>query len=187
APAPGPRPFTGPGARAIMRAIAPVDPPPPSTLRPGLPPGFDQIVRRALAKDREQRHGSAAELAEALRGLSAPAPLTVPAPAAAGQAARGEEGRQPEETRPQKRRGVRRLAAVTAAAAVVAAALGGWFCWHQANVNWARANVARVEELANAENYFEAYDLAVRVQAHLPDDPTLARLLPLIADELSVT
>jgi formylglycine-generating enzyme required for sulfatase activity len=157
----GRRPFTGPSALAIMHAIATEDPPPPSALRRGLPLGIDGVVRRTLAKDKEHRYGSAAELIAALRDLSVP-------------------------EKEARRRFRRRIRAGVAAALVVAVAVGVWLFWHQANRTWARESLARVEELANAEKYFEAYDLAVRAEKYLPDDPTLARLMPTIADELSV-
>jgi hypothetical protein len=152
----GARPFKGPSALAIMHEIATVDPPRPSALRPDLPPGFDLVVGRALAKDREQRYASAADLALALRGLGVPA----------------------------ERR--RRLAMPAVAAAVLVLAAGVWAYWRQGNRAWARENVARVEALAEDERFFEAYDLAVRVKKYLPDDPTLARLMPVISDDLSV-
>ena len=65
------RAFTGPSFLAIMHAIAAADPPPPSKLRPELPREFDLILERALAKDREQRYSSAAEMGDALRSLRA--------------------------------------------------------------------------------------------------------------------
>ncbi len=63
------RAFTGPSVLAIMHAIAAVDPPPPSKLRPELPREFDLIIERALAKDRMHRYSSASEMADALRSL----------------------------------------------------------------------------------------------------------------------
>ena len=65
------RAFTGPSVLAIMHAIAAVDPPPPSKLRPELPPQFDLIIERALAKDKTRRYPSAREMADALRSLRA--------------------------------------------------------------------------------------------------------------------
>jgi serine/threonine protein kinase/tetratricopeptide (TPR) repeat protein len=65
------RAFSGPSVLAIMHAIAAVDPPPPSKLRPELPREFDLIIERALAKDKMQRYSSATEMAEALRSLRA--------------------------------------------------------------------------------------------------------------------
>ncbi|HEX8921978.1 MAG TPA: bifunctional serine/threonine-protein kinase/formylglycine-generating enzyme family protein, partial [Pyrinomonadaceae bacterium] len=62
-----------------------------------------------------------------------------------------------------------------------------WFYWRSVNLKWAKQAVPRVEELTRAQNYFEAYDLAVKVQKYLPDDPTIARLMPTIADDLTVS
>ena len=63
------RAFAGPSVLAIMHAIAAVDPAPPSKLRPELPPEFDLIIERALAKDKTRRYASAREMADALRSL----------------------------------------------------------------------------------------------------------------------
>jgi TPR repeat protein len=56
------------------------DPLPPSRLVPGVPPGLDRALLRALAKAPEDRYASAAEFADALqRGEGAPA-RRLPAP-----------------------------------------------------------------------------------------------------------
>src|SRR6185295_3041497 len=65
------RPFTGPSMLSIMHAIAATEPPPPSRLRPELPREFDVIIERALAKNRDSRYSSAAEIGDALRNLRA--------------------------------------------------------------------------------------------------------------------
>ena len=62
-------PFQGPSALSIMHEIATADPPVPSTIRSNLPTEFDRIICRALAKDKEQRYGSATEFADALQAL----------------------------------------------------------------------------------------------------------------------
>jgi formylglycine-generating enzyme required for sulfatase activity len=155
----GKRPFDGPNGLAILHAVAAEEPVPPGTLRPGLPKGFDAVVRRALAKDKGQRYGSAAELAEALRRLGAPG----------------------------KRKLLARLAIAAGATIVLALAAGVALYWQQANRTWARENIPQVEELTRAARYAEAYDLAVRIEKYLPQDPTLGRLLPVISDVLSVT
>ncbi len=64
-------PFSGPSMLAIMHAIATIDPPMPSRIRPELPREFDLILERALAKDKERRYSSAAEMGQALRSLRA--------------------------------------------------------------------------------------------------------------------
>ncbi|HEV2802795.1 MAG TPA: protein kinase [Pyrinomonadaceae bacterium] len=62
-------PFRGASVLTVAHEIATTHPTPPSKLRPELPFEFDLIIERALAKDREQRYASAAELAVALNSL----------------------------------------------------------------------------------------------------------------------
>jgi tetratricopeptide (TPR) repeat protein len=70
----GQMPFRGPSLLAIMHDIATLNPPPPSAFRPDLPREFDVFLEKLLAKDRDQRDCSAAELAQALRGLGGSVP-----------------------------------------------------------------------------------------------------------------
>jgi len=65
-------------------------------------------------------------------------------------------------------------------------AVGAFFGWKNYRFNQARENLKKVEELAKAEKNFEAYDLATDVAAVLPNDETLAKILPTISDTLSV-
>jgi serine/threonine protein kinase len=62
-------PFPGPNMVSMMREIATIDPPAPSSLVPDLPAEFDRIIQRALAKEKDQRYASASDLAEALDAL----------------------------------------------------------------------------------------------------------------------
>lgn len=65
----GELPFQGPSALSIMHEIAVTDPPPPNVVDPALPPEFSAIVQRALAKNKEERFLSAAEMAEDMKRL----------------------------------------------------------------------------------------------------------------------
>ena len=67
----GVRAFAGDAFATIMRRILTDDPPAPSA-RAQLPAGIDAIVARALAKRAEDRYASAADFAEALRGINLP-------------------------------------------------------------------------------------------------------------------
>ena len=60
----GKRAFDGPTLPAILMRVMKEDPPPPSRLVAGLPPAVDAIVRRALAKDRDERYPDGRMLAE---------------------------------------------------------------------------------------------------------------------------
>src|SRR6185503_10120453 len=55
----GAKPFTGGGAWAIAKKIMGEEPPPPSSLNPGLSPLFDGVVSKALAKKVEDRYQTA--------------------------------------------------------------------------------------------------------------------------------
>ena len=48
-------PFTGPSALAVMHEIATAVPPPPSSLRSGLPAGLDRVIARCMEKNPAQR------------------------------------------------------------------------------------------------------------------------------------
>ena len=63
----GQRPFAGGGTFAVQRRIVNDPAMPPSTLNPALPPLFDDIVARALAKQPEDRYVSAQDFAADLR------------------------------------------------------------------------------------------------------------------------
>lgn len=160
----GKRPFDGPSVISILREIAEKEPPPLHTINPGLPREFDELVCRALAKDKIRRTASAAELADALRNLLSPA------------------FREAKEKRLRSRN--KRLAAVCALLAVLGVA--AWLYLDYINRQWARDAIARAEELTYEEKFAEAYDLATRAQRYIPNDPALLRLLPIISDNLSV-
>ncbi|HEX4947312.1 MAG TPA: protein kinase [Blastocatellia bacterium] len=68
----GKPPFTGSNLFATMHAIVTKEPVAPSTLNPALPAHLDQVLQRALAKDKTARYASATEFAAALRTLPAP-------------------------------------------------------------------------------------------------------------------
>lgn len=73
----GENPFHKPNVVLSLEAIQRFNPPPPSQFDPAYA-GFDAIVARALSKDKEQRYGDCAEMAEALKAVPvAPSPERV--------------------------------------------------------------------------------------------------------------
>ena len=105
------------------------EPPSLREIAPGLPAGFDPVVRRAMAKDPVERYASAAELARDAQGAAAGAAPPAPQPAAAPPPAGDAPVARPAGPRPWQNRRVRAIvggAIGLAIAAVVAIlVLGG--------------------------------------------------------------
>jgi serine/threonine-protein kinase len=85
----GKTPFDGANDFDIMVAQVDSKPPRPSSINPGIAPELEEIVLKALAKNRDDRFASAGEFRMALAGLSRPAivsqapvaePLPIPIP-----------------------------------------------------------------------------------------------------------
>ncbi len=75
----GRRPFTGDGLAVLMYAHLNTDAPPPSSIRPDLPPALDAVVLKGLAKDPDERWATAGEFAAAARKALSESGVT-PAP-----------------------------------------------------------------------------------------------------------
>nr|WP_281371463.1 serine/threonine-protein kinase [Petropleomorpha daqingensis] len=115
----GRTPFLAPDAAGLMYAHLQQPPPPPGALRPGLPPGMDDVVLRGLAKDPAQRWDSAGELAAAARAALETVPTrsaTAVQPAPPAQPVPPPPGR-------------RRWWLPVAAALLAAIAVAGWPLW----------------------------------------------------------
>jgi serine/threonine-protein kinase len=87
----GRQPFTGESAAAIAYQVLNEEPPPPRQLAPQLPEALESVLTCALHKKRDQRYGSASELAEALRAVSRQ--ITKAHGETGGSATRGGRGR----------------------------------------------------------------------------------------------
>ncbi len=66
----GRRPFEGSDLTTLAYQVVHVPHPPLASLRPGLPPAFERVCARALAKEPAARYGTAAEMAADLRALA---------------------------------------------------------------------------------------------------------------------
>ncbi|MCK5800840.1 MAG: serine/threonine protein kinase, partial [Deltaproteobacteria bacterium] len=61
------RPFRGDNELAVMNAIRKGNCPPPSTVNPDVPLAVDEIVMKALSRDRDKRYAWASEVFEAIQ------------------------------------------------------------------------------------------------------------------------
>ncbi|MCX6831067.1 MAG: serine/threonine-protein kinase [candidate division Zixibacteria bacterium] len=64
------KPFTAENISALVYKITNENPPPPSTLDPKVPPLFDLVLKKSLAKDPAERYRSAKEMANALEDFT---------------------------------------------------------------------------------------------------------------------
>jgi len=78
----GARPFPG-GMPVIFHNILTLDPKPPSEVAPGVPPAFDTVVAKALAKAPAERYPDAAAMAAAIRAAAPAAEAASPPQASA--------------------------------------------------------------------------------------------------------
>ena len=67
----GRKPFRGDTFPSLMFAILKEDPPPPSQVDANVAPGWDAIVTKALAKDRDERYATAKDFAQAVKDAPA--------------------------------------------------------------------------------------------------------------------
>ncbi|HSK72173.1 MAG TPA: SUMF1/EgtB/PvdO family nonheme iron enzyme, partial [Pyrinomonadaceae bacterium] len=141
--------------------------------RRDVPPELEKVVSRALAKNKEERYREMEDLAEDLHkirdksGIERRSGFVLPSA----------------DTR-------RKFAWNYPAAALIILLLASgaaWYYWRNANLRWAEESVGKVEELAQNDKYFEAYDLALQIEEYLPQNPVIAQLMPTISDKFTVT
>lgn len=70
----GVKPFRGGSVQEVVRQVVSSHPVAPSSLRPALPSQWDWILQRAMAKNREHRYQSAADLSAAIEEIRSTAP-----------------------------------------------------------------------------------------------------------------
>ena len=67
----GRKPFTGDTFPSLMFAIMKEEPPDPATIDATVSPVWNEILKKALAKDREERYATVKEFAQAVRDAPA--------------------------------------------------------------------------------------------------------------------
>jgi pimeloyl-ACP methyl ester carboxylesterase len=152
--------FPGTTLAMVFDGILHKDPEPPSRSNPEIPGELDRIIRKAMAKKRDDRYASARDLLEDLKRLQLQLSSAAQATAAISQLVR----------RP-------RVASVLFVL-LLAAVFGGWAWYrHDAPKRWAKEQaIPQIIQLMEKGQYFEAYRLARRAERYVPDDPSLARL-----------
>jgi len=78
----GEKPFRADSLFEVLRHVLETTPPPPRSLRPDLPPAYEELILRAIAKNPDERFQSAGELANALASATQMLPQEAWAPIA---------------------------------------------------------------------------------------------------------
>src|SRR5215831_5759163 len=172
----GQSPFADATTVDVIAAILEREPPPLQRYAREAPRELDHIVSRALRKDREERYQNIKDLLLDLKDLKQELEFEARLERTKGLADEILIG----EVKRRKRGVALALAALLFGAAV-------FYYWRSANLKWAGEQVPRVEELAQEQRFFEAYDLALRVQKYLPNEAAITRVMRAIADDLSVS
>ncbi len=164
----GRRAFYGNTAAVVFDAILNRAPTSPVRLNPELPPKLEEIIQKALEKDRKLRYQTAAEIRTDLQRLKrdtesarmrASTGVTVTsAPSAHGKVVG------------------RWRVIIPAAVAAIVLAMGGWMYYRSARARRAQDAVTEIQRLAAADRHVAAMSLASEARRIIPDDATLARL-----------
>lgn len=183
----GSRPFKGATTADAIAALLEREPPPLSANLPEVPTELQQIVSRTLVKDRSARYQRCDELFADLKSLR-------------------EELSFEERLRSKGRQRVSVLK--SAKEALSFRSNSPWslsillptgvilflilaYAIKQAsqfsNLMRAPNRFATLEKFVSEQKYFEAFELAEQLKKYLPNDDRLAKLLPVISDNISVT
>ncbi|MQA31515.1 MAG: protein kinase [Luteitalea sp.] len=164
----GARPFRGRDAVSLFRSIL-HDPPPPLDLDQPVPAGLRHIIKRAVAKDPDERYTTAAELAEELAVCRAQLSSTLQFP------------------RMKRRRMSHAWVAIGALAAVAVSVVGVRTVMDARRVTWAREfALPEIQRLVDEDRYADGFALARQAEDYLGDDPGLARAWPIVSVSASL-
>ncbi|HEY2361662.1 MAG TPA: protein kinase [Candidatus Angelobacter sp.] len=169
----GKKAFEGQSTAALLSAVMRDDPKPLSEVRRDVPSEVRRIVTRCLKKDRESRYASGAELAQELKSCRE---LLFPESGAMLTPARiVREAKRPWILVPLV------LVFIAMVAGVV------MLVKRSHDTRWAReVALPEISRLNDAAKTGEAYELALKAEKSIPDDPGLAKLWPLISYQTSI-
>jgi serine/threonine protein kinase/formylglycine-generating enzyme required for sulfatase activity len=187
----GALPFKGQSQAETMNAVINLPHVPASELNRDVPLDVATIIDRALAKRPDDRYKTMRDLIADLRraaGLSSglrnrsdvPDGVIVPYVPTSRETVFNRLERTLHLSPSRKWR-----AALAILLVLVIAVAAVWLIQRNADLKRASRQLPQLEELAKAGRFFEAYDLATSLEQHLPDDPTIARLMASISVPLT--
>jgi serine/threonine protein kinase/dienelactone hydrolase len=203
-------PFRGETSGVIFEAILNRAPAPALRLNPDLPLKLDEIINRALEKDRNLRYQHASDLRADLQrvkrdldsGHTVPVPdveqpsaaqissassqLQVPSSSSSAAVASAPLPAHQQSVPAAHKMALARIVVITLAALVLA--LGAiWLVKRSRDTRWARTvALPEISRLYDAGKLNDAYALAAKIENLIPDDPSLARVWPQISYRISI-
>jgi eukaryotic-like serine/threonine-protein kinase len=184
----GRKPFVGKSQPETMNAVINTPHTPVHSLNEGMSAELSAVIDRALAKEPGNRYQSVRQMRGELQQLvssggSASAADAINATAPPVRRAKVKRWFADATTTPYDKIKLALLGAVLLMiCAVVTLSIR-----RSVKLRWAKDSVPHIEKLAREQKYFEAYELAKSALPYLPGDTTLAGLLPVISDSLTVT
>ncbi len=169
----GKKAFEADSNAALLAAVMRDDPTPLTDLNRDVPPELRRVVTRCLQKKPADRYASGSELAQELKICR---DLLFPDSGAALSPARF--------VRDAKRPGI----LVPLLLLLILLGVGvSWLIKRNREAHWARElGVPEVSRLYDQGKYGAAFALATRVEKAIPGNPTLAKLWPVIAYQISI-
>jgi len=173
----GQLPFKGEHQASLLYSIVHEPHPRLKSLKPDVPPQLEQVVQRALEKKPESRYSSAAEMLKDLQAyqdslrISEARPLDLPTLV--------------------RRARTPRVAIPALVLIIAISLLSLWFFGRQAKIRWAReVALPEIERLLGEGEVWrdstEAFRLAEKAEAIIPNDPKLAELFSKCSLKMSV-
>jgi serine/threonine protein kinase/formylglycine-generating enzyme required for sulfatase activity/predicted esterase len=207
----GTLPFHGDTSGVIFEAILNRAPVLAVRLNPDVPPKLEEIINRALEKDRELRYQHASDLRADLQRLKRdmdsgrtqavpdtstvsayaaqfPSAASQPSASAASSSAVAQSAQSSgAQVLPAAGKGALPKVALVVLGVLVLAAVAVWQVKSSHQTRWARAvALPEISRLYDEGKFAEAFTLATEAQKFIADDPALARLWPLISYPLSI-
>jgi serine/threonine protein kinase/cephalosporin-C deacetylase-like acetyl esterase len=159
----GQLPFKGDYEQAVIYSILNKKPKPPNELREGLPKELEQIVIRALGKNKEDRHQSASDVLKELMYFRNK--LTSPDEKIVMRKTFIQTIKQP------------KIAVPCILVILFLGFLAIRLYYKSSKIRWAREQaIPRIDRLANEGIYNDAFRLAKEAEKYIPSDPMLLKL-----------
>jgi serine/threonine protein kinase/formylglycine-generating enzyme required for sulfatase activity/predicted esterase len=191
----GRKPFTGKSQPETLNAVINTPHTPVSSLHQGIPAELATVIDKALAKEPAKRYQSVREMQKDLRRLISQTSGASDLPGATETVGLDWTRKRQNQAERIKRWFTNATLTVSGKVKLVLLAVlllavfasAAFAIRRSINLRWAKNSIPRIEALAKEQNYFEAYELAKSVIEYLPNDTTVAGLLPVISDRLTVT